>query len=130
VALDGHVTVEARTILLVEDNDDLRHMFADALRFAGFNVVEARDGLAALHVLENHHPDLIVLDLVLPGVDGLSIRDEILAHTETRDIPIVIVTGSAETFGRRLRDDCVLRKPVMPDKLVKTVRKCLSVLPN
>lgn len=127
MALDGRVTVEARTILLVEDDDDLRHMFADALRFAGFTVVEARDGLAALHVLENDHPDLIVLDLVLPGVDGLSVRDEILAHTETRDIPIVIVTGSAETFGPRLRGDCVLQKPVLPDRLVQTVRKCLQL---
>ena len=114
-----------KTILLVEDDDDLRQMFADALRFAGFNVRQAPDGLHALRILETESPDLIVLDLVLPGVDGLSVRDEILAHLETRHIPIVIVTGSADTFADRLRGDCVLRKPVMPDKLVETVRKCL-----
>jgi CheY-like chemotaxis protein len=108
-----------KTILLVEDDDDLRQMFADALRFAGFKVQQASDGLEALRILENGSPDLIVLDLVLPGVDGLSVRDEILAHIETRDIPIVIVTGSAETFAHRLRGDCVLRKPVLPDKLVE-----------
>jgi DNA-binding response OmpR family regulator len=125
VVLNGPGADGAKKILLVEDDDDLRHMFADALRFAGFDVTQAPDGLAALHILENGHPDLIVLDLVLPGIDGLSIRDEILAHTETRRIPIVIVTGSAEAFGRRIRNDCVLHKPVMPDKLVRTVRNCL-----
>ena len=126
MSLNGPGPLWAKTILLVEDNDDLRQMFADALRFAGFVVVQASDGLQALRILENDRPDLLVLDIVLPSVDGLSIRDEILAHTDTKDIPIVIVTGSAETFSHRLRNDCVLRKPVLPDQLVKTVRACMK----
>ena len=126
MSLNGPGPLWAKTILLVEDNDDLRQMFADALRFAGFVVVQASDGLQALRILENERPDLLVLDILLPSVDGLSIRDEILAHTDTKDIPIVIVTGSADTYSHRLRNDCVLRKPVMPDQLVKTVRACMK----
>ena len=124
--LNGLGSLWAKKILLVEDDDDLREFFADTLRVSGLSVQQAPDGLTALHILENDAPDLIVLDLGLPDVDGLSIRDELLAHTDTRDIPVVVVTASAETFGHRLRDDCVLRKPVTAIELVDTVRRCLN----
>ena len=126
MASDAEAPRWDKTILVVEDNDDLRQIFADSLKFSGFSVREASDGLEALHVIENTPPDLVVLDLVLPTLDGLSVRDEILAHVETRRIPIVIVTGSAEEFSHKLRGDCVLRKPVAPDTLVATVRNCLG----
>lgn len=115
----------SKTILIVEDDGDLRHMFADALKFSGFSVQEAANGLEALRMIEDDPPDLVVLDVVLPVLDGLSVRDEILAHARTRDIPIVVVTGSVDEPGKKLRADCVLRKPVAPDTLVATVRKCL-----
>jgi CheY-like chemotaxis protein len=112
-----------KTVLVVEDDHDLRHLFANALRFAGYLVQEASDGLQALQMLEGGDPpQLIVLDLYLPMLDGLSVRDEVLAHEETRSIQIVVVTGSSENFGQRLSDDDILRKPVTPDHLVAAVR--------
>jgi two-component system chemotaxis response regulator CheY len=117
------VSLWTKTVLVVEDDHDLRHIFASALRFAGYLVQEASDGLQALQMIEGGDPPhLIVLDLYLPMLDGLSVRDEVLAHEETRGIQIVVVTGSSEDFGNRLSGDFVLRKPVTPDHLVAAVR--------
>ncbi len=113
-----------KRILIVEDDTDLRRMFRTVLSMAGFDVEEAGDGLEALHLVENRLPDLIVLDLVLRSLDGVSVQQELSARAITRQIPIVVVTGSTiDTAG--LEVACVLRKPIMPDELLKTVRQCL-----
>ena len=109
------------TVLIVEDDRDLRGIFADWLTFAGFRVQQAGDGPEALRSIERDPPALLLLDLALPTLDGFAVRDEILAHVETWDIPIVIVTGLAEPFEKRLRGARVLQKPVMPERLVTTV---------
>jgi DNA-binding response OmpR family regulator len=114
-----------KRILIVEDNTDLRRMFRTALSLAGYDVEEAGDGLDALRLVENRIPDLVVLDLVLHSLDGVSVRQELAAATDTSHIPVIIVTGSSIDTDR-LDAACVLRKPVMPDELVQTVRRCLS----
>lgn len=112
------------SILVVEDDDDLRRIFRDSLKLAGFDVREAADGPAALHMIEDIAPDLIVLDIGLPTLDGVSVREEIASVAATRRTPVVIVTG-LNIEGTLFRTDCVLRKPVTPDQLVTVVRKCL-----
>jgi two-component system phosphate regulon response regulator PhoB len=87
-------------------------------------VVEAEDGLTALHRLAENAPDLVILDLLLPTVSGLIVQQEIAAHAHTRNIPVVIVTGSDINLDA-VDVSCVLRKPVSPDKLLATVRSCL-----
>jgi len=113
-----------KRILIVEDNSDLRRMFKTALSLAGFDVDEAGDGLEALRVVEERRPDLVVLDLVLRALDGLSVQQELAARAATANIPIVIVTGSTIDTDN-VEVACVLRKPVMPDELIRTVRHCL-----
>jgi DNA-binding response OmpR family regulator len=115
----------AKRILVVEDDADLRRMFRNALSLSGFEVEEAGDGVDALRLIENRIPDLIVLDLVLRSLDGVSVRQELAAQAVTRHIPIVIVTGSTIDTDS-LEVACVLRKPVMPDELVRTVRHCIK----
>ena len=111
-------------MLIVEDDPALRRMYRTALTLAGYEIVEADDGLPALHFFENRAPDLVVLDLMLPTMSGLIVQQEIAAHAHTRNIPIVIVTGSALSLDH-LDVPCVLRKPVSPEDLVEAVRKCL-----
>jgi two-component system phosphate regulon response regulator PhoB len=111
-------------VLIVEDEDDLRRMYRQALALEGFEVREARSGYEALRCLDTVRPDIIVLDLGLPGVDGLTVRDELAGSAHTRTIPIVVVTGSPELYPT-LNVECVMRKPVQPDELVRTVQKCL-----
>jgi two-component system alkaline phosphatase synthesis response regulator PhoP len=116
--------MRAKRILIVEDNADLRRLFRTALSLSGYDVEEAGDGLEALQLIENRPPDLVVLDLILRSLDGMSVQQELAARTLTSRIPIVIVTGS-DIDTDALRVACVLRKPVMPDDLVDTVKKCL-----
>lgn len=111
-------------LLVVEDNIDLRRLFRTALSMAGYDVDEAADGVEALRMIENRAPDLVVLDLMLHALDGMSVQQELAARAITSNIPIVIVTGSdIDIAGANVA--CVLRKPVMPDKLIRTVRSCL-----
>src|SRR5688500_13227982 len=114
-----------KRILIVEDNTELRRMYRTVLSMAGYDVEEAGDGVEALQLVENRLPDLIVLDLVLRALDGLSVQQELAARAVTRNIPIVIVTGSTIDTSS-LEVACVLRKPVMPDDLVRTVKSCLA----
>ncbi len=114
-----------KTILIVEDDDDLRRMLRTALMIAGFEVEEASDGAAALYRIHHQPPDLLVLDLSLPTVSGLIVREEVAAHAHTRQIPVVIITGSSTNLDH-LQVPCVLRKPFDPDKLVSTVKECLT----
>lgn len=113
-----------KRILIVEDDDDLRGMFERSLSIAGFDVQEARSGFEALRTLDSNPPDLVLLDLRLPGIDGFTVYQEIAANAFTRDIPVVIVTASVDDLSH-MDVACVLRKPVHPDKLVATVRSCL-----
>jgi len=114
-----------QTILIVEDDEDLRRLFRTALSLAGYEVVEAGDGFEALQRIDSAPPDLIVLDLVLPRLSGIAVRQEIAAQALTRDIPIVVITGSAvEPAGMDVA--CFLRKPVEPDRMVEAVRSCLA----
>ena len=113
-----------KRVLVVEDDVDLRRMFRTSLALAGYIVDEAGDGLDALRIVDDRLPDLIVLDLVLQFLDGISVQQELAARALTSHIPIVIVTGSAiATHG--LPVACVLKKPVLPDELVRTVQQCM-----
>ena len=86
--------MRSKRILIVEDDADVRRLFRTALAMAGYDVEEAGDGVDALRLIENRAPDLIVLDLVLRSLDGISVQQELAAQSFTRHIPIVIVTGS------------------------------------
>jgi DNA-binding response OmpR family regulator len=114
-----------QTVLIVEDDEDLRHLFRTALALAGYDVIEAGDGLEALRWIDQSPPDLVILDLLLPRISGLVVKQEIAAQAVTRQIPIVVITGSTMSADG-LDVACFLRKPVSPDQLIATVRSCLT----
>lgn len=114
-----------KRILIVEDDADLRRLFRTTLAIEGFEVEETGTGLDALRSIENRAPDLVVLDLMLPGLDGISVSQDIAGRALTNQIPVVVVTGSAIPASA-LRVACLLRKPVDPDELVRVVRQCLA----
>ena len=114
-----------QTILIVEDDADLRRMFRTALALAGFDVVEAGNGLDALRVLDSNPPHAVVLDLGLPLMSGEVVRQEIAAHAHTRHVPVIVVTGQPGGH-ETLEAACVLRKPVSPARLVHVVRSCIA----
>ena len=110
-----------RRILVVEDDPALATMYETVLSFAGFEVIVSGDGLTALEDIDEEHPDLVVLDLRLPQLDGSTILHELAATKDTRDIPVIVVTGGDT-------DDLdaaslVLRKPCDPALLVAAVEQ-------
>ena len=117
---------EARTrVLLVEVDDDLRRLFAIALNLHGYDSMEARNGVEALSILEVNAFDAVVLDLVLPDIDGASIRQEIAAQPGKSDLPVILLTDSPEPLPH-LNPACVLYKPVHPSAVVAAVRRCID----
>ena len=114
-----------KTVLVVEDDADLRHIFRNAIRGAGFGVREADDGLGALRIVEIDPPDLVVLDVRLPILDGISVREEIAANAHTRHIPVIIVTAF-DIDRQRVRNARIMRKPIAPEDLVDAVRSALK----
>ncbi len=105
-------------------------MWRTALRLEGFEVIEAGDGLEALKLIEASPPDLVLLDLGLPVVDGVSVRKDLAAQVFSRNIPIVVITGSTDDLSY-LDVNCVLRKPVTVDHVVRVVHRCIvSTVPS
>ncbi|HSL20614.1 MAG TPA: response regulator [Vicinamibacterales bacterium] len=114
------------TILVVDDNPDIRHLFSTYLRLAGYSVEAVGDGVAALRRIEEANPDLLVLDLGLPLLRGEDVATELAARAHTREIPVVIVTGEPLAVAPASAA-CVLLKPVNPTDLLITVKRCLEM---
>jgi two-component system cell cycle response regulator DivK len=108
--------MEAKKILLVEDNPVNRRLAVFLLRSQGYDVREASTGLEALEMLEKERPDLIVMDIQLPGMDGLEVTRKIKAQPDTADIPVIAVTSYAMKGDREkaLAAGCVgyVTKPI------------------
>jgi DNA-binding response OmpR family regulator len=91
----------------------------------GYDPVDARSGIEALTLLDLDTFAAVVLDLVLPDIDGASIRQEIAAQSGNSHLPVVIITDSQEPL-RHLKPACVLYKPVTPGSVVAAVRQCIE----
>ena len=111
-------------LLIVEDDWTLRELYRLALSLSDFSVHACEDGIQALHYLEQERPDLIILDLNLPRVPGTMVYEELMAHSETANIPIVVVTGM---YGvPAMPGALILRKPVSAEELTRTVARVLE----
>jgi CheY-like chemotaxis protein len=83
-------------VLLVDDEDMLRKVMKDLLEREGYNVVEARDGVEALDQVDRYGPDIIVLDLNLPGLDGYGVLSHLRSRPATADIPVMVLTARGD----------------------------------
>jgi two-component system cell cycle response regulator DivK len=121
----------APLILVVDDYQDAREMYAEYLQFSGFRVAEARNGSEAVDQAFALRPDLILMDLSLPGVDGWEATRRLKADDATRHIPIVALTGhalaGASEGAKRAGCDSFVTKPCLPDDLVVEVRRMLNL---
>src|SRR5207253_2395411 len=89
------VTTSPKTVLLVEDNEDNRIIYATALRFAGYEVLEAITGTEGVQSARTLHPDLVLMDISVPELDGWEATAILKADPATKHIPIVAVTAHA-----------------------------------
>ena len=118
-------------ILLVEDYDDAREMYRDYLEFSGFRVETARDGREALEKARALRPDLILMDLSLPGIDGWQATRTLKTDPETADLTVVALSAHAlAAEGDRARDagcDGFIAKPCLPPDLVSEIGRYLRL---
>jgi DNA-binding response OmpR family regulator len=114
-----------RHVLIVEDDTALRELYRSALRAAGYAVAAVADGIDALRNVEAERPDAVVLDLGLPRLSGRDVHRELKSSPKTRDIPVVVVSGT-DVSDLDPRDfACVLKKPASLDAVLAAVKNCL-----
>ena len=116
-----------KTVLLVEDNEDNLIIYTTILRFGGYRVVQARDGRAALEAARIVAPDLILMDVSIPYVDGLEVTRRLKSDPATRRIPIIALTAHAlpSDRDRALEAGCdgYISKPAEPRAILAAVRR-------
>jgi two-component system cell cycle response regulator DivK len=122
-------------VLLVEDDRDGRRLYVEWLTQAGFNVLQAHNGLQALERAFDTVPDVIVTDLNIPGIDGFELARRLKHDPRTRSVPILAVTGYAAFAadpGRAERAGCdaVLEKPCTFDDLQTAILRLIDGAPS
>ena len=127
---NGVVAPWAR-VLLVEDEADIRELIRYSLAQAGLEVEEASDGAEALEKLRAFVPDLIVLDLMLPGMPGLEVCRRLRSRADTARLPIIVVSArsspSEKALGLAMRADDYVSKPFSPRDLLM---RAIALLPQ
>lgn len=126
-------TRDRRLVLVVEDYQDAREMYAAYLQFSGFEVAEAGNGIEAVEKATELLPDIILMDLALPRMDGWEATRRLKADSRTRHIPIVALTGHAlaghAEGAREAGCDAFVTKPCLPDALVAEIQRLLDQRP-
>jgi len=121
---------ERPRVLLVDDYPDAREMYSEYLQFSGFDVVEAANGMEALQRAADAEPDIILMDLSLPVMDGWEATRRLKADPRTAPIPVVALTGHAlagiSEGARQAGCDAFVAKPCLPEDLVREIRRVLS----
>lgn len=119
-----------QTILLVEDNEDNRIIYTTVLRHVGFDVIEAHDGVQAIALARSERPDLILMDISIPRIDGWEATRILRQDPDTRDIPIIALTAHALHDDReravQVGFTSYLAKPVEPRAVVAEVKRWIG----
>lgn len=120
-----------KTILCIEDEPEMIDLMRLILGRRGYNVKGAAGGVEGIRQVRQIHPDLVLLDLMMPVMDGWEVYQQMKADESTRDIPVIVVTAKAQNIDRVLglhiaKVDDYLAKPFSPQELVDSVEKVLK----
>jgi len=117
--------IQQHRILVVDDDALVRELYRTALRFEGFEVATAPDGVAALRSIKGDPPSLVILDVNMPCLDGWGVLEELAREESTRNIPVIVVTAS-DVVHATAQAVSILSKPIAPDELVPVIRQQLT----
>ena len=125
---------ERPRVLVVDDYPDAREMYSEYLEFSGFDVIQAVNGIEALQRAVDAAPDIILMDLSLPVMDGWEATRRLKEDARTNRIPVVALTGHAlvgiSEGAMKAGCDAFVTKPCLPEDLVKEIRKILDRAPQ
>lgn len=117
----------SKSILVVDDSGSVRTVISIALRGAGYEVIEAGDGTAAMKKLDGHKVHLIISDVNMPGMDGMTFLREVKKHAQYRFTPVMMLTTEARAdkvaAGRSEGAQAWMTKPFQPENLLQAVKK-------
>jgi len=117
-------------ILVVEDNDKNRKLVRDVLTFKGYEIIEAETGEEGVHLAQERHPSLILMDIRLPGIDGMEALRQLRAEPTTREIPVMAMTASVMSEDRRrvmgAGFDAYQGKPIQVNDFLAAVAQTLE----
>lgn len=127
----------AAKILVVDDDPDIRDVLEDLLEGEGFEVVTANDGAESLEAIKKENPDLVILDLLMPVMDGFAVCKQLQdpRWSKWKDVPILILTSVREEVSQRryeletglsMNVDDYIEKPIEPDVVLDRVKKLLA----
>ncbi len=120
-----------RRILYIEDDASMIDLVSLILNRKGFQVLGANGGIEGLEYVKKEKPDLILLDLMMPDLDGWDLYQQLKADSTTKSIPVIVITAKSQSIDRTLglyvaKVDDYLTKPFHPDELIASIEKVFS----
>ena len=130
--LPRHPSSEPIAVLVIEDDTDARHIYSEYLRSKRWRVFTAVDGRMGLNKISELHPDVIVLDLAMPRVDGWTVLQKVRESSVSADIAVVVVSAVSDARDAAFQAGCdaYLAKPCLPETLylqIRALTRCLDV---
>lgn len=127
VNTDGTASLESRRVLVIDDDDEFRHVVRTQLTNAGYEVFDARDASSAMHIARTARPHVITVDLLMPGMDGWTFIDTLRAEPALAGIPVIVVSGAADAKIAALPIDVsVVAKGEGQDRLLREIGLALA----
>jgi two-component system, OmpR family, response regulator VicR len=126
------VTMSDKKIIYIEDDSELANLVRLILQKEGYQVMVAFDGQHGLDLIRNEQPDLILLDIMVPFLDGWEVYKRLQGDEQLRDIPVIVITAKSQTIDRVLglhiaKVDDYICKPFHPEEIVSSVKKIFSL---
>ncbi|MHB1544384.1 MAG: response regulator [Gammaproteobacteria bacterium] len=117
-------------ILVVDDSPTEVHILRAMLQKAGHSVITATNGIEAIEMAQSEKPDLILMDVIMPGINGFQATRQLTHHAETKNVPVIVVTNKSQqtdrVWGLRQGASDYLVKPVTPEVLLQSVNNVLG----
>ncbi|MEP7290403.1 MAG: response regulator [Chloroflexota bacterium] len=122
----------SRRLVCIEDDPEVTELMRLIVARHGFELLEARNGLRGIEMVKETQPDLVLLDLMMPGLDGWEVFDQLKSNPETKNVPIIIVTARAHFDDRvaemrAANDGNLLTKPFTPAQLIQAINRILRI---
>jgi len=121
-----------KKVLIVDDEEDFLQTLGKRLTTEGYSVIAANNGTDAIALAKSQHPDIIILDIIMPGMEGDEAAAELKGHPLTRNIPVIFLTAlrsktEEKEYGSLVGDHIALAKPLDPEILLDQIKKLLPI---